>query len=157
MKYPIDYKKITKRTDFYPELLKVHEEAVNYLMDFAWCKKIISSYIYLNLGSTLCIFLFEIENSASNDDRYLWLIVGDIPAMYLDTHGPKTTKEVLEDYVRLAEDWITQVKQGKSIKNCYPFRSEATPEMAALLEKRTSFIKNTLIDNIEDTPISINR
>jgi len=155
MKYPIDYKQITIKTEFYSELIKTHEEAVAYLMGFAWCKKIVNSHIYINLGSTLCVFLFEIENSASSDDSYLWVIVGDIPPMYLDTHGPKTTREVLEDYVKLAEDWIEHVKLGKSIKNCYPFKAKPTLEMAMLLEKRASFIKNTLIDNTEDIPIFI--
>jgi hypothetical protein len=73
--------------------------------------------------------------------------------MYLDIHGPKTTKQVLEDYIRLAEDWINQVKSGKSIKNCYPFNVEPIVEMASLLEKRTLFIKNTLIYNIEDVSL----
>lgn len=95
-------------------------------------------------------FLFEIENSESVNDNYLWVIVGDIPPMYLDIHGPKTTKEVLEDYVELAEDWIEHVKLGKSTKDCYPFKAKPTLEMAKLLEKRTSFIKGTLINNIED-------
>jgi hypothetical protein len=155
MRYPIKYNQITTKTEFYHELTKVYEEAKAYLMSFAWCRKIIQSDIYLNLGSTLCIFLFEIDNGASKDDNYLWVIVGDIPSMYLDIHGPKTTKQVLEDYIRLAEDWIEQVKMGKSIKNCYPFKAEPTLEMATLLEKRTSFMKNTLIENIEDIPLSL--
>jgi hypothetical protein len=155
MKYPIEYSQTTVETEFYKELIEMHEEAKAYLMDFAWCRKIIQSYIYLNLGSNLCIFLFKIDNIASNDDDFLWVIVGDIPSMYLDIHGPRTTKQVLEDYVRLAEDWIDHVKLGKSIKNCYPFTAEPTIEMATLLEKRTLFMKNTLIDNIDDTPLLI--
>jgi len=156
MTYPIDYKQITIKTEFYSELLKVHQEAVTYLMGFAWCNKVINSYVYLNLGSALCVFLFKIENNASIDDNYLWVIVGDIPPMYLDIYGPKTTKEVLEDYIHLAQDWINHVKEGKSIKSCYPFKAEPTMEMAALLEKRTSFMKNTLISNIKDIKLVIN-
>lgn len=151
MNYPINYKDITGSTEFYSEVIKEHQEATEYLFNFTWCKKIISTNIYLNLGSTLCIFLFEIENSVSRDDNYLWVIVGDIPPMYLDVQGPKTTKEVLEDYIKLAEDWIGNVKAGKSINDCYPFIAEPTIEMAIMLEKRTSFMKNTLINNIEET------
>ena len=156
MKYPINYNKITVKIEFYNELIKVHKEAEEYLMSFAWCNKIITSDLYLNLGSTLCIFLFEIENNASKDDNYLWVIAGDIPFMYLDIHGPKSTKQVLEDYVQLAEDWINQVKTGKSIEHCYPFNAEPTIEMATLLEKRTSFMKNILIGDIDNLPIFIN-
>jgi len=155
MKYPVEFKNITAKTEFYTELLKAHEEAVSYLKGFPWCKSIIDSHLYLNLGSTLCIFLFEIDNTASRDDNYLWVIVGDLPPMYLDTHGPRTTKHVLEDYVKLAEDWITHVKQGKSVQNCYPFKAKPTLEMATLLERRASFIKDTLIDNTEDVKISV--
>jgi len=155
MKYPIEYSQVTDKTEFYKELTEMHEEAKAYLMGFAWCHKIIQSYIYLNLGSTLCIFVFKIDNIASDDDDFLWVIVGDIPSMYLDIHGPRTTKQVLEDYIRLAEDWVGHVKLGKSIKNCYPFTTEPTLEMAGLLEKRTFFMKNTLIDNIDDVPLLI--
>ncbi|WPU92462.1 hypothetical protein SNE25_24345 [Mucilaginibacter sabulilitoris] len=156
MNYPIDYNRITVKTDFYQELIKAHEEASLYLLAFAWCRKIVHSDVYLNLGSTLCIFVFQIENSASTDDNNLWVIVGDIPPMYLDTYGPQTTKHVLEDYIRLAEDWIDHVKDGKSINNCYPFKAEPTIEMATLLEKRVSFMKNTLIDNIAYIPLQTN-
>ena len=104
----------------------------------------------------MCIFLFKIDNIASIDDNYLWVIVGDLPPMYLDIHGPKTTKEALEDYVKLAEDWIEHVKFGNSIKDCYPFRAEPSLEMALLLEKRTSFIKSELINNIDNVPLLIN-
>lgn len=155
MKYPVDFKNITTKTEFYTELLNAHEEAASNLMGFAWCKSITESHVYLNLGSTLCVFLFEIDNIASRDDNYLWAIVGDLPPMYLDTHGPRTTRQVLEDYVKLAEDWIAQVKMGKSVQNCYPFEAKPTLEMAMSLEKRTSFIKGTLIDNTDDIRISI--
>ena len=93
MKYPVDFKNVTVKTEFYTELVKAREEAASYLMGFAWCKNIIDSQVYLNLGSTLCIFLFEIENIASDDDNYLWVIAGDTPPMYLDTHGPRTTRQ----------------------------------------------------------------
>ena len=155
MAYPIDYKNTTVKTEFYSELSQVHTEAVNYLMSFVWCKAIINSYLYINLGSTLCVFLFEIDNTASKDDHYLWVIVGDIPPMYLDIYGPKTTKEALEDYVKLAEDWTKNVKSGKSLKNNYPFKAEPTFEMAELLEKRVAFIKKTVISNIENIPLLI--
>ena len=157
MNYPIDYKDLMTTAEFYSDVIKMHQEATAYLLDFTWCKKIIKASIYLNLGSTLCIFLFKIENTASNDDDYLWVIAGDLPPMYLDIHGPKTIRKVLKDYIRLAEDWVEHVKLGKSIRDCYPFKSEPTLEMATLLEKRTSFMKERLMDNIADISLQINK
>ena len=150
MKYPINFKEFNETFDFFEEVLIEFENAKNYLFSFKWCKEIKNTSLYFNLGSKLCIFLFEIENTSRVDDSYLWVLVGDIPSMYLDINNTKTVREVLEDYVALGEDWIKNIKLGKSINNCYPFQAEPTKEMATLLENRTNFIKKTLLKNILD-------
>jgi hypothetical protein len=83
------------------------------------------------------------------------VIVGDIPSMYLDVYGPDSTVEVLEDYIRLAEDWIAHIKAKISVDECYPFNAEPTIELAELLETKVSFMKNTLLNEMEN--ISLKR
>jgi hypothetical protein len=153
MKYPIDVELINRKLDYYNEVMTLHQEAVAYLKSFSWCKKINRSHLFTNMGTVFCIFLFDIDNSTSKDDNLLWVVVGDIPPMYLDTFGPRTTAEVVEDYVRLAEDWIGQVKTGGSLDKCYPFKANATVQMAELLERKISFMKNTLVANIDSIAI----
>jgi len=108
------------------------------------------STLYLNLGSTLCIFLMEIDNAASDEDNFLWIMVGDIPSMHLDVYGTKTTIEVLDRYNALARDWIFNVQHGLSVDDCYPFDTESTIEMADMLKKRVDFIEKTIIPNIDE-------
>jgi hypothetical protein len=153
MNYPINYSQLSDKAEFYKEVIEAHEEAESFLNEFAWWRTIFQSEIYINLGATLCVFLFQIDNVASKEDSNLWVIVGDIPPMYLDTHGPQTTKQVVSDYVRLADEWITNVKARQSTKQCFPFKAEPTIEMATLLESRTSFMKEILIDNIDDISV----
>ena len=155
MNYPVNFKNIDSTTDFFPELNSIYQEAKNYLFSFKWCKEIKSGSLYTNLGKIFCIFLFEIENTASSEDNFLWVIIGDFPLMYLDVYGPKTTIEVLEDYIRLAEDWIYNIKSGKPTNECYPFSAEPTTELAELLEKKVSFMKTTLLDNIENISLQL--
>ncbi len=150
MDYPINYKSITSKTEFHSEVIELYKKAENYLNSFEWCQEIRSVNLYTNIGRVFCIFLFEIENTASSEDDFLWIIVGDIPSMYLDTFGIKTTKEVVENYVGLAEDWINNIKAGISVDDCYPFNAEPTLELAELLEKKVTFMKSELIDNIDD-------
>lgn len=150
MMYPIRFAEITEETEFYEEVVGLQQEAVNYLSQFKWCEQILDSYLYLNLGSVLCVFVFHIENNASEDDSLLWVVVGDLPPMYLDIHGAKTVKEVLEDYVYLAKEWVSKVKANESIEDCYPFDAKPTVEMADLFYKKVSFMRDTLIDNIDD-------
>lgn len=153
MEYPIRVKALTEAVEFYPEVIKMNDQASVYIEGFRWCKEVRDSVLYLNLGSTLCIFLFEIENSASSEDNFLWIMVGDIPAMYLDVYGSKTTIEVLRRYNALAKDWISNVERGLSVDDCYPFNAEPTMEMADMLKKRVDFIEKTIIPNIDEVEL----
>jgi len=150
MKYPISFEAITKDVEYCEEVIKMHDQASTYLKKFEWCKAIKNSTLYLNLGVTLCIFLFEIENLASKEDNFLWMMVGDIPPMYLDVYGSKTTVDVLERYTALAKDWISSIELGESIDDCYPFEAMPTIEMANLLKTRVNLIQNSIIPNIDE-------
>lgn len=154
MLYPINYKDINADTEYAAELKLLYRESENYLKSFSWCKEILSGEVYVNLGRVFSLFLFEIENIQSKEDNILWVIGGDLPFMYLDTAGAKSTKEAVNAYVHLASDWIECVKNSEDTSECYPFDAEPTLGLADLLEKRTSFIKNTLIDNIDDIELA---
>ena len=153
MKYPINFNRINRKMEYYDEIIKCHSHATEYIKSYYWCKEIKGSSLYTNLGWVLCIFLFDIVNASSEEDNLLWLIVGDIPSMYLDVFGPKTTIQVLELYSALAEDWIKQIKSGGSIEECYPFKANPTTEMAELLQLKVNQIKNNLIPNIDEISI----
>lgn len=153
MEYPIRISTLTKAVKFYKEVVEMNLVASAYIQGFQWCKEVKESVLYLNLGSTLCIFLLEIENSSSTEDNFLWIMVGDIPSMYLDVYGPKTTIQVIEDYVFLAKQWISKVESGLSVANCYPFEAAPTLEMAEMLKKRIKFYEEKLIPNIDEIPL----
>jgi hypothetical protein len=151
--YPLDIRDITPDIEFYTEVIALYLEAEKYLLSFIWCKKIEGCFLYTNIGRVFCIFNFEIENSASSEDNFLWVIVGDIPPMYLDVFGANTTVEVVKLYIELAEDWINQIKKGLSVEECYPFNAQPTVELAELLEKKISFMRKTVVHSIEDVHI----
>ncbi len=155
MDYPIEYNASIAKIEYSDEVVVLYNEAEKYLYSFKWCKNIKKSYLYTNLGSKLCIFLFEIENSASEDDNFLWMIVGDIPPMYLDIFGSKSIREVLNVYVELAKEWTEHIKAGKSTNECYPFNAEPTDEIVKLLGKKIDFLKDVVIENIEDIQLQI--
>ncbi|WP_442589902.1 hypothetical protein ACSBL2_01445 [Pedobacter sp. AW31-3R] len=149
MKYPINTKNFELNLEYYAEVLSMQKEADRYISDFSWCISVVNSSLYLNLGEKLCIFLYEID-PAKNADNFVWLIVGDLPSMYLDVYGPKTTIHVLEDYVSLSKDWISNVESGLSVDECYPFDADPTMEMADLLKRRVAIIENSIIPNVDE-------
>jgi hypothetical protein len=148
--YPIQIQKIKPSFEFYDEVVEMNLTAKEYINGFKWCEKIREEYLYLNLGSTICVFLYHIDNIQKEDeaDNILWVIVGDLPSMYLDTFNVKSLKEVLETYAELAEDWADNILKNKSVKNCFPFDEKPNLELANQLKSRVNFITNTLIKNI---------
>jgi hypothetical protein len=153
--FPISVNSIPSYIEFYDEVLEMDYEATEYLNGFKWCKKIKEKYLYYNLGSTLCVFLFDIENKQSKEkgDSLLWVIVGDLPSMYLDTFNVKTLKEALETYIDLANDWADKIITKQQMENCFPFEVKPTIKLAKALKSRVKFIKNNLMKNITDVDI----
>jgi hypothetical protein len=149
MEYPVKTNSINSDLEFYTEVKKMQKEADEYLLAFKWCISIVESSLYLNLGEKLCIFLYEINTTSSNGDKFFWVIVGDLPSMYLDVYGAKTTIQVLEDYVSLSRDWISNVESELSVEDCYPFDASPTKEMANMLKSRLSLIERSIIPNID--------
>jgi hypothetical protein len=150
MRYPIAVKKLNSTHEFYDEVKLLYAEAEQYLLKFSWCGAIRDSVLYTNLGSKLCIFLFEIDNASSSEDDFIWIVAGDIPFIYLDGYGVKSTREALRNYIYLARDWVKHVKAGLSVDECYPFDVAPTIELAEMLETRATFIKENVIKNIAD-------
>ncbi len=150
--YPINFKEITANLEFYEEVLTLHKKAENYLLGFYWCQEIKNCFLYTNIGRVFSIYIFEIVNTASVEDDFLWIIVGDIPSMYLNVFVDDTTIKVIENYIDLAQDWINQIKNGHSVAECYPFNAQPTIELAELLQKKISFMRDSVIQNIDDIP-----
>jgi hypothetical protein len=55
------------------------EEARQYLLSFAWCKIIKAGWFGWGVGGVCALFLFEILPSKVNVDRWIWIVVGDLP------------------------------------------------------------------------------
>ena len=155
MGYPIDYRLISKEIEYYFEVQQVYEKASLFLKSFDWCNKIKSAFLYTNLGSKLCLFLFQIDNLASDEDNYLWVIAGDLPSMYLNVQNGDTIREILTSYSELAQDWVLHVKKQKSLVDCYPFNVAPTEENADLLQRRVNILNSSIIENVDNITVSI--
>ncbi len=127
-------------------ILALYGEAKEYLEDFDWCISTKKSWydkdhsIYEKIG----VFLFEIEPIDDTVDDFIWVIVGDLPSVYLDKNVT-TGQEALMKYCELMEEWSDYVKNGKSLDECYPVPVDATIENAGHLSSRISFIRRKLL------------
>ena len=98
-----------QRIDYLDDVIKLSEDAQNYLGSFHWCKRIINGWLSHEWGYILGIFYFEIEPlKESSADKFVWIVVGDLPSAYIDTVSATNALSALESYVFLMEDWIDQ-------------------------------------------------
>ena len=127
-------------------ILGLYFDARNFLEEFTWCLSTKKCWydkehgIYEMLG----VFLFEIDPINDSVDDFIWVIVGDLPSVYLDK-SVTTGKEAIETYCELMQEWVDNVKNGKSLEECYPVEVEPTIENADLLNTRIAFLKRELL------------
>ena len=127
-------------------ILNLYEEAKEYLEEFNWCNSIKKSWYEKEFGiyEKIGIFLFEIDPINESVDDFIWVIVGDLPSVYLDK-SVTTGREALETYCELMEEWAENVKTGASLEECYPVPADPTTENAEQLLNRILFIRKELL------------
>ncbi|HEV8273007.1 MAG TPA: DUF4826 family protein [Chitinophagaceae bacterium] len=150
MKYPIKIENINSSVEFFDEIVPLIKESKEYLGRQKWCKGIHNGWLFTNIGYALNIFLYKIENEQSPEDNLLWVMVGDIPSIYLDTYGIKSTKEVVENYIELANDWIFHAESGQSLDECFPLEAQNSSESIKMLKTRIQFIRDEMLQNISE-------
>ena len=148
MMYPLKISDITPQIDYFDEVQKLVITSTDYLKSQKWCERIINGWIFVNLGYLLNIYVFEIENNQESDDNFVWIIAGDFPPIYVDMSSPDT-KDALETYIFLAEDWIEAFENHTNLENVYPFEKYVNLDNLELFKKKVHKLKTTLIENID--------
>ena len=116
-------------------------EAKTYLEGFDWCKAVGPAYWGGGVGKVFGIFLFQIEPQSADVDRWLWVIVGDIPPLYLVLDECRSPSEALDTYLELMGQWVDLARQGRISPDIPPTGVEPTLEWAEELEGRLAFIR----------------
>jgi hypothetical protein len=155
MEYPINIDNITPSLEFYSEVASLAEESKKYLIRQEWCRGIRNGWLFTNLGKVLCIFLFEVENEQRPEDNLLWIIVGDLPPMYLDTSSVSDNTEAVEVYIQLVIDWIDHLESGEPLDDCFPLEAEQSAESIQMLKGRMTLLQYTILPEIEKLPFKL--
>lgn len=150
MEYPIKVQDINLSTEFYDEVMPLIKKSKEYLSSHKWCRSIKQCWLFVNLGYALNIYLYQIENEQSPEDDLIWIMTGDLPSIYLDTFGVKTTKEVIENYIDLANDWIEHAEVVQSLDECFPFDIDISTESIESFKKRIKLLSENILQNISD-------
>ncbi len=133
------------------ELLKSHmEEAESYLSRQRWCEEIKESYFGLGIGGVVAIFLFRIVPNDPQIDNYIWVIVGDVPPLYLTTEECPNPACALDGYIGAMEKWADAAIQQRSKDGLPPVEAPFTRENGQALKKRLKFLDREVLSQYKD-------
>jgi hypothetical protein len=126
-------------------LCDMAEQAQAYLESYEWCKAIEEAYFGDGIPDVVAVFLFRIEPIRANIDKWLWVIVGDLPPAYLLTRVSKTPSQALQGYIDEMSKWVKLAREGKYSEKVIPVDAPPTPENAADLEERLKVLAKNVI------------
>jgi hypothetical protein len=120
-------------------LQQMLQEAKNYINSFSWCESIRNSYFAEGVGKIFAIFLFNISSVRRDVDKWMWIIVGDIPPAYLPWEDCHSSREAFDTYISGMKKWVQLAREGReaSPEDCVPpVNVPATLEWAESLDSR---------------------
>ncbi len=91
------------------------------------------------------MFLFEISPASSDVDRWIWVIVGDLPTAYVASDDCLTPATALDGYIGEMEEWVDAVESQRPVDDLIPVNTAATPENAVQLKKRLVFLRQHIL------------
>src|SRR5467141_2544716 len=94
-------------------LQQMLEEARNYILSFSWCESILGSYFAGGVGKVFAIFLFNISPARPDVDKWMWIVVGDIPPAYIPLEDCRTSREVFDTYIDGMKRWVQLAREGR--------------------------------------------
>ena len=118
-------------------LLKARE----YLIYQPWLRgNLLDEFFACELGGGIYVFLFEINSQKEEVDRFVWVICGNVPPLYLTTDCCPTPKSVAETYCDLAEQWC----DGTLPELDFSVRDVPDDDVKAELRRRIASLKKSI-------------
>jgi hypothetical protein len=131
-----------------PGTEELFSAAKAFLAGFHWAKQTGKVWVGESIPRVLGLFLFELAPVSADVDRYIWVIVGDVPPAYISSEYAKTPREALESYISEMDAWAEAVERGEAVDELIPVNGDPTKENAAALKSRLSFIAKKIIPHL---------
>lgn len=123
-------------------------EARQYLEFYNWVLSIKDEYFGYGAEGIIYIFLFEIEPGRPEINRWIWVIVGDVPPTYIPADDARTPFEALDGYIGALEEWVEAARKGKSVAKLIPVNVDANPANAEMLAGRLKFLDERILPEL---------
>ncbi len=140
----------TKLSTEASEFEELFREAKSEIEFYDWCLEILDSYVGLFFAGIVGVFLFKIRPSSDDIDEWIWVVVGDLPPIYITTEESPNAACALDSYIGAMEEWVDAVANGKSIDDLVPVNVPATIENAEKLKIRLTMLDEDILSQLKD-------
>lgn len=128
----------------------LYQAARNYLEYHTWCREISESYLGFLRPGIIGVFLFKIVPAKEEVDEWIWIIVGDIPPVYMTTEICPNPAIAVEEYIFAMRKWVEAARNGETIEEMVPVNAPPTKENAEALAGRLRFIEERILSQYAD-------
>ena len=154
----VDFSKVVK-TDLYlasiseegrKEFKEMLGEARSELDFYDWCLDIFESYVGIFVAGVVGVFLFKIKPSSADIDAWLWVVVGDLPPIYLTCDDSPNAACALDSYIGAMQEWVEAAENGDSVADIVPVNVPATKDNARKLKSRLIMLDERVLNLYEE-------
>ena len=122
----------------------LEEDAREYLLGTGYWRRVESLRCGLEVEGVVGVFLAAAEPARADVDREVWVVVGDLPPLYLVTDEIATPAAALAAYIEHRRAWVEAVRGNHSVADLAPVDVEPTREWADALDARLRLLATYL-------------
>jgi hypothetical protein len=152
MSEDIDWSRLTKIDDTHfatpeheTETNRLAALAKNYLNSQKWCKLVQEVYLGLSEAGIIGVFLCRVV-SFEDGERWLWVIVGDIPFLYISTKFARNQYQALNSYVGEIDAWISAIRSGSPDESLAPVSWDTETGALEVLRNKLDVLERQILD-----------
>lgn len=126
------------------------DKAVNYAQSFAWCLELHERYFCDGYGGIVALFLFRVTIRGYDGPAWVWIIVGDIPSVYLEFEGFPTPRAALQRYLEGVEEWLDASQAERDSGDIIPIDVPPDPALIEMLRARAKTLRDAILPHIRN-------
>jgi hypothetical protein len=131
-------------------LRQMSDQAVTYVQSFAWCLELHDRYFCDGYGGIVALFLFRVSIGGYRTPEWVWIIVGDLPSVYLEFEGFPTPQAALERYLEGVEEWLAATAAERESGEIIPIDVPPDPELIEMLRVRAKTLRESILPHIRN-------
>ena len=121
-------------------------DARSYLEGQGWWRSIDRLDLGFGIGGVVAVFWAETTPVSEEVDASVWVVVGDIPPLYLVTDRAPGPLDALDVYIELMQEWVDAVKASRPVDHLPPVDAPPTSANAEALDRRLGLLREIVAE-----------